>query len=77
MQVLEERQLSYLGEIDPPGRGDGTRYTFIAEIQSVDFDVYEGQGKVAFTKDQLKEMNLNKFTPTTKEAIEKYILRGR
>lgn len=65
-----------LGRIDLFGQGFGIRHIYIANIIDADFDVYEGQGKVCFSKDELQNVDLNQFAPAAREAI-KLILQDR
>ncbi len=71
---IDKNNLTYLGSINVPVKRGGTRHAFIAEVQNDSFDVYEGQDKVSFTWADLIKMELDKFTPSTKEAIKRYII---
>lgn len=63
-----------LGKVDLSDQGLGVRYIYLAEITDANFDVFEGQGKVRFSKDELTNASLGMFAPSTQEAI-KLILR--
>src|SRR6266566_2724807 len=49
---IDQQDLLFLGSIDSPEVSGGLRYVFKGMIDSDDFDVKEGQGKVAFTRRQ-------------------------
>lgn len=59
-----------LGTIDFSDQGLGIRHAYVANFTDTDFNVYEGQGKVCFSKDELRGADLTKFTPSTQEAIK-------
>lgn len=60
----------YIGKIDMVKDGLGIRHAYLADITDSDFEVYEGQGKVSFSKDELESMSSNKFAPSSWEAIK-------
>ncbi len=69
---LEVGKLTFneLGKIDLTTQGLGIRFAYVAEIPTADFDVYEGQGKVQLSKDEITKLGPTKFAPSTWEAIK-------
>lgn len=60
----------YLGKIDMIKEGLGIRHAYLATIKDPDFDVYEGQGKVQLSKDEIDNLGPSKFAPSTWEAVK-------
>lgn len=68
-------KLKYLGRVigaspERPGVG----YGYILEATSLDFEVYEGQGRVIVSLQELESFDLSKFNPSTRQAIERWVL---
>lgn len=68
------KSFKFLGNFMLAGKSGGNRYCYLLNIDNVDFEVYEGQGKVSFSAKQLHEADLAKFTISTAVAIERYLL---
>jgi 8-oxo-dGTP diphosphatase len=67
VDMLEFREL---GKLDLTDQGLGIRYAYITDITETDFKVFEGQGKVQLSKDEIASLGAEKFTPSTWEAIK-------
>jgi len=74
IEQVENLNFKKLGVIRLPGLRGGVRYAYLVKVENDDFKVIEGQGRVSFSKEDLETVDLKKFTPTTRFAIENYIL---
>lgn len=69
---IEPEDLKFLGTIDL--KHPSLRYAFLIEVHSEDFLVFEGQGKLSFSYSELRNSDLDNFTPCTKKALLDYLL---
>lgn len=66
-------ELRLLGEVMVDGK-EGVRYVYTASIDTDRFEVYEGQGTVSFTKQEISSMDLGQFADSTRAALESWVL---
>ncbi len=69
---IEPEDLKFLGTIDL--KHPSLHYAFLIEVHSEDFLVFEGQGKLSFSYSELRNSDLDNFTPCTKKALLDYLL---
>jgi 8-oxo-dGTP diphosphatase len=67
---IDKMKFKELGIIDLTDQGLGIRYTYIADITDSDFEVFEGQGKVQLSKDEITSLGADKFATSTWEALK-------
>ncbi len=67
---VDKMKFKELGRLDLSREGLGIRYVFVADIIELDFEVYEGQGKVQLSIDEIASLGPDKFAPSTWAAIK-------